>query len=215
MNIIDVSKTYPLVSFFMVTMRDINLQKDKIKFRNALRNLAVILMLEFSKSLKFENCHVETPFSQCDLLVPQNNISMVAIARAGIPLLEYASSVLMPQSMVFCSCEKDRSGIRHAILDREIELKDRLLVITEPLMTSASSVLCCLKAILATQQPVKIIILNIIATDLAINNLEKFEKETNIEISLYTCSIDEFTPGIRGTKPGMGDVGDLLYGQKK
>ena len=81
-------------------------------------------------------------------------------------------------------------------------------------MTSASSVLCCLKALLADQQPEKIIIFNIIVTDQDINNLESFEKETAIKISLYSCAKDEFMPGIRGTKPGLGDVGDLLYGPK-
>lgn len=214
MNIIDVSKTYPLVNFFMVTLRDINLQKDKNKFRNALGNIGSILMLEFSKSLTFDKCHVKTPFSQCELLEPQNNISMVAIARAGIPLLESAASLLMPQSIACCSCEKDSFGVRHPILDKKIDLYHKILIIAEPLMTSASSVLCCLKELLADQQPEKIIIFNIIVTDQAINNLESFEKETAIKISLYTCAKDEFMPGIRGTKPGLGDVGDLLYGPK-
>ena len=119
------------------------------------------------------------------------------------------------EKTAFCTCEKDTKGVRNAILSEELTCENKVLVITESLMTSASSLLSCLREVIKRGRPSNIVVLNLLSTRLAIENIEKFGIDIKLNIVLYTCGIDDFTPGIKGTIPGLGDVGDLLYGLKK
>ena len=66
-----------------------------------------------------------------------------------------------------------------------------------------------INAIKSNGIPSRFFILNIISTNLSIDNLSK---ELPDDMVLITCAIDDYTKGVRGTLPGLGDVGDLLYG---
>lgn len=215
MNIVNISEEYKLAGYYLSNLRDCKLQRDNLYFRENVNRLSQILTWEFSKILEYDRDSINTPFADCNRVFPISSIIMVAIVRAGIPILQVASSMIPIENIVFCTCEKDAKGIRRAILSDEVNYENKVLVIAESLMTSASSLLCCLKQVIKRGRPSIIAILNLISTPLAIDNIRDFEKETAIKTLLFTCGIDEFTPGVRGTIPGLGDVGDLLYGLKK
>ena len=214
MNIVNISDEYLLADYFLSNLRDSNRQKDRLHFRANVKSLSQILTWEFSKSLEYNKEFINTPFSGYGRMVPASDIILVSIVRAGIPIQIVVSSMIPCEKIVLCTCEKDARGIRSAAISDELNFHNKVLAVTESLMTSASSILCCLKEVLKRSHPSFIAILNLISTPLAIDNIKKFEKETGISINLYTCAIDNFTSGIRGTVPGLGDVGDLLYGIK-
>ena len=196
MNVVNVSEEYVLADYYLSNLRDYNRQKDRLYFNENVNRLAQILTWEFSKIIEYKKEYVSTPFSSYERLVP-------------------ASSMIPCEKTAFCTCEKDTKGVRNAILSEELTCENKVLVITESLMTSASSLLSCLREVIKRGRPSNIVVLNLLSTRLAIENIEKFGIDIKLNIVLYTCGIDDFTPGIKGTIPGLGDVGDLLYGLKK
>ena len=215
MNIVNVSEEYKLAGYYLSNLRDSNLQKDRLSFCENVKRLSQILTWEFSKTLAFKKESINTPFSTYDRLVPDSSIIMLSIVRAGIPIQQVAMSMINCENAVFCTCEKNADGLRSAIFSGQLNVTNKILVVAESIMTSASSMLCCLSEVVKIGRPSMIVILNLLSTPLSIDNIKEFEDKVAIGITLYTCGIDDFTPGIRGTIPGLGDVGDLYYGLKK
>lgn len=212
MIIVDISKIYPIVNHFMRDLRDVDRQRDNLLFRERVSQLGEILSLEASKRLNFMDVEFKTPFGECTLQTIESNVIMIAIVRAGIQLMEGAYRLIPTKHSLYCACEKNELGIREDSLLPDIDISNVDLFICEPLMASASSVIACLKSLRHRGQPRNVFILNVVTTELAIENISKLPESEFI--TLYTCSKDKFTPGIRGTRPGVGDIGNLLYGIK-
>ena len=212
MRIIDISKSNPIVDHFMVSLRDRDLQQDRFLFQSTIKRLGQLLAFEASKYLEYSEKQVITPFSKCILQTISSELILVAIVRAGIMLQEGVESIIQAKHSILCSCEKDRNKIRHARFSQSCDYANSSIIISEPIMTSASSIICCINELVKYGELKQIIILNIISTPLAIKNLETINRPN---MFLLTCAIDEYTLNVRGTIPGLGDVGDLLYGPKK
>lgn len=212
MRTIDISNGNPIVEHFMAGIRDKDLQQNRLLFQSTIKRLGQLLAFEASKYLEYSEKQVITPFSKCVLQTISSELILVAIVRAGIMLQEGVQSIVQAKHSILCSCEKDRNKIRHARFSQSCEYRNSSIIISEPIMTSASSIICCINKLIEYGAPKQIIILNIISTPLAIKNIENINCPN---LLLLTCAIDEFTPNVRGTIPGLGDVGDLLYGPKK
>ena len=215
MIVINVSEKYKLAEYYLSALRDSEIQRDMPYFRENVNRLSQILTWEFSKIIEYNDDLTCSPFANFKRVFPVSPIIMIAIVRAGLPIQQVASTLIPCEKTVLCSCEKDLDGIRRAVFSDKCNYDKKFLVLTESLMTSSSSLLCCLREVVKKGRPSNIAILNLISTPLAIENINKFEQEIAINTTLFTCAIDEFTPGVRGTIPGLGDVGDLLYGSKK
>ena len=211
MNVIDISIENPIVNHYLAQIRDESKQKDMALFRRIVYKLGIMLALVSSKELDYHSKSINTPFCETNIDYLNDSPIIYSIIRAGIKLQEGISSIFEDSYCGFCSCIKDNQGIRHAELFTSCDTLNKIVYICDPISASGSSIIEAMKAIENNGKPSKIIILNIITTPLAINNIKS---AIQIDTSIYTCAIDDFTKGIRGTFPGIGDVGDLLYGQR-
>lgn len=210
MNVIDISIKNPIVSHYLAQIRDESTQKDMALFRRIVYKLGIMLALASSKELDYHTKSIKTPFCETTIDCLSDSPIIYSIIRAGVKLQEGVASIFEDSYCGFCSCKKDTQGIRHAELFTSCETLNKKVYICDPISASGSSIIEAIKAIENNGKPSKIIILNIIITPLAIKNLKS---AIQTETSIFTCAIDNFTKGIRGTFPGIGDVGDLLYGQ--
>lgn len=209
MRIINISETYPIVSHYMCLLRNVKTQKNRQLFGENVRNLGRLLSIEASKFLDYETRHIITPFGETNMKMVNSFPVLFAIVRAGIKLQEGVFDILTSSQLGFCTCPKNCDGGRDVHLFAPCKTTDKIVIVSDPIMTTASSMIHTINAIKRNGQPKTIIILNLISTELAINTLSKNELEDCI---LITCSIDDFTQGVRGTLPGLGDAGDLIYG---
>ncbi len=210
MNVINISESNPIISHFMAQLRNIYTQNDRKLFGETIRNLGRILALEACKHLDYSSVHINTPFGATDMQAINSNPVLFAIVRAGIKLQEGVSDILPESQLGFCTCPKNNTGGRDVQLFAPCEATGKTIIISDPIMTTASSMTHTIDAIVKNGKPKKIIILNLISTNLAIKNLSQDKYKNCI---IITCSIDEFTKGVRGTIPGLGDAGDLIYGK--
>lgn len=210
MKLIDISHNYPIVEQLMSNLRDVNLQKDTVLFRRSLYALGQILGIELTCYLEYINKEVVTPFAKtsCKRLVHRPTI--IPILRAGRALQEGVVSILIDSPIVDCDCPKCINGERKAKIDLGKINVNNPCVICEPIIAGGKSLISVIKALKELNST--IYVLSCIITNYALSLLQEFLPDNVI---FLTCAIDDFTPSIGGTRPGLGDVGDLLYGMKR
>jgi len=212
MQLYNISEDNRLICHILSTLRNVYTQRNKMLFRHYVETLGIALAIEAGKSLDYNKKRITTPFSISCIEALSSNIVLFAIVRAGIKMQDGVSKVFPFAPSGFCTSVKNEKNIRVPHLFSPCETAGKVIIISEPLITSASSVLSVIDTINKNGTPNKYIILNLISTPLAIENLNRHLDKND---ALYTCAIDNFSKGIKGTIPGLGDVGDLLYNENK
>ena len=208
MKVINIANHNPIISHYMAQLRNIKTQNNRRCFGDNVRNLGRILSLEACKYLDYSPTHITTPFGETDLNTLTESPILFAIVRAGIKLQEGVSDILTDSKIGFCTCPKDCNGNRVVQLFAPCNTTNETVIVSDPIMTTGSSMIHTINAIRGNGIPQRFILLNLVSTNLAIKNLSNNIYEDCI---LITCSIDAFTKGIRGTIPGLGDAGNLTY----
>jgi len=83
-NILDSKKT--ILNKFIAEIRDEVIQKDAMRFRRNIERIGEILAYELSQSLIYNTETVETPLGTKNVQLPQKDIVLCSILRAGLPL---------------------------------------------------------------------------------------------------------------------------------
>lgn len=210
MKVVNISHKYPFIEQLMSNLRDITIQKNTIKFQKSVYALGQILGIELSCYLNYINEDIITPFGSASCKRLTHWPTIVPILRAGRALQEGISSILIDSEVVDCDCPKYINGQRNANINLEQINPNNACIICDPMIAGGKSLISTIK-VLKAHCP-NIYVLSCIASNYALPLLQEILPDESI---LLTCAIDDFTPNVRGTRPGLGDVGDLLYGTKK
>ncbi len=210
MKLIDISQKYPFVEHLMSSLRDVTLQRNTSQFKKNVYTLGQILAIELSGHLNYVSKNVVTPFGIA--LCKQLNClpTIVPILRAGRALQEGVNSIFVNSPIVDCTCPKCINGQRYAKINLDDINQDNACIICEPIIAEGKSIISTVESL--REHCSNIYVLSCITTNYALPLLQKSLPNKAI---LLTCAIDDFNPNERGTRPGLGDVGDLLYGLKK
>lgn len=210
MKFIDISHKYPFVEQLMSNLRDITLQRDSLQFRKSIYALGQILGLELSCHLNYISEDIVTPFSIASCKRLAHWPTIVPILRAGKALQEGVTSILINSPIVDCDCPKSVNGHRNAKIDIDRIDPNNPCVICDPMIAGGKSLISTVKTLRGRCS--NIYVLSCTVTNYALPLLQESLPDN---VLLLTCSTDDFTPNVRGTRPGLGDVGDLLYGAKR
>ena len=71
---------------FVAEIRDVNIQKDSMRFRRNLERMGEIFAYEISKTLAFTNSKTTTPLGEADTKTLTDQPVIATILRAGLPL---------------------------------------------------------------------------------------------------------------------------------
>lgn len=209
MKLINISIKYPFVEHLLSNLRDAKLQKKQRDFKNNVHTLGQILAIELSCHLNYTDKKVVTPFDTACCKQLNCWPTIVPILRAGRALQEGIKSILTNSSVVDCVCPKYINSQRYAEININEINPDKPCVICDPIIASGKSIISVINSIKGHCS--SIYILSCITTNYALSAIKKSFTDG---IVILTCAMDDFTPNIRGTRPGLGDVGDLLYGSK-
>ena len=194
----------------MSEIRDEERQKQMPLFRSVIERLGAILAVHASDYLNYKPSVVRTPFGESFHSVLSKQPILYAIVRAGIGLQAGVSRIFTEAPCGFCTCAKIGNGEKVSTLFQPLGTTDRVIILSDPLMTTGASVVSAISEIRKNGDPLLIIVLNIISTPLALRALEQI---ADLDILVITCAIDSFSIDTKGTLPGLGDAGDLLYGK--
>ncbi|MCM4167440.1 Uracil phosphoribosyltransferase [Arenibacter antarcticus] len=205
-----------LLNQFVAELRDVDIQKDAMRFRKNIERIGEILSYELSKTLEYGPKTIITPLGTKEMTLPQNELVLCSILRAGFPLHQGMLNYFDKAENGFIS------AFRHHPNDADdfevlVEyfatpsLKDKTLVLIDPMLATGRTLENVLKALKDYGTPKQIHLVSVIGSKEGIAHVEKvFPKNTHLWIS----AIDEALNSRGYILPGLGDAGDLSYGSK-
>ncbi len=216
MHIHDYSKDHSILNQFIYELRDHDIQKDAMRFRKNIERVGEILAYEMSKSLEFEIKKVQTPLGEKEMSLPQQDIVLCSILRAGLPLHQGLLNYFDGAENAFISAYRN-----HPNDDDEFEvivkylaapsLEGKTLILTDPMLATGKTLKNVLDALKPHGTPAQIHIISVIGSQEGVDYVQKeFPESTHLWIS----GIDHKLSSKGYIIPGLGDAGDLSYGVK-
>lgn len=216
MKIYDLSKTNSIIGNMITELRNINVQQDSMRFRKNLERLGWIFAYEMSKKLNYEVMTIETPLGEKEMPLLSDKLVLATILRAGLPFHQGFLEIFDNAENAFISAYRkyDEDGT-FDIFSSYItspSLDDKTLIITDIMLATASSLIVAHKALKEYGSPDQIHIAAVIASVEGIDALKAHFG--NKPVTLWVSAIDEELSAKGYIVPGLGDAGDLAYGEK-
>lgn len=217
MKIINLGESNSILNKFVSELRDVNIQKDSLRFRRNIERIGEIMAYEISKNFTYCRKDIQTPLGIAPMEIPDDRIVISTILRAGLPYHQGFLTYLDHAENAFVSAYrkyKDRLNFDiHIEYIASPKLTNKTLIISDPMLATGSSMELAYEALLTKGQPAHIHVASIIASIQAIEYLQKKmpDDKTTIWIAALDNELDEHSYII----PGLGDAGDLAYGKKE
>ena len=218
MDIINLCDHNSLLGQFMSEIRDKRIQQDRMRFRTNIHRLGQIMAYEISKRLQYNTVGVETPLGvkQCNVL--GDKVVLSSILRAGLPFHEGFLSYFDGAENAFVSAyrkyiDDTDDFVVHIEYIASPRLDDKTLILVDPMLATGSSMELAYRALLTKGEPAHVHVASVVATPKAIDVIRQHLPE--VRTTLWTCDIDDELNEHSYIVPGLGDCGDLLYGEKE
>jgi len=208
------NKTNTVANSFLAQMRDCTVQQDRQRFRRNQEKLGEILAYEISKSLKYTDTEVQTPLGICALKLPMETPVLGTILRAGLPFYQgFLNFFDEAESAFITACRKiKRSGDFTIRIDHisTPNLDSKTFILCDTMLATGQSIVDVCKELLASYQIANLHIASVIASTEGIAHVQ-----ANLpKAKLWVCAIDEEMTSKAYIVPGLGDAGDLAFGEK-
>lgn len=216
MKIVDLSKQNTILNKFVSQLRDITVQNDSMRFRRNVERIGEIMAYEISRELEYVTSTVKTPLSNSVQNVPADNIVLATILRAGLPLHTGFHNIFDDAENAFVSAY--RKYIDDSHFDVQIEylasprLEGKTVLLVDTMLATGSSAELSYRALCTKGRPAKIILAAVIASQYAVDYVKQNFPEDTI---LYCAAIDPHLNDHYYIVPGLGDAGDLCFGEKE
>jgi len=212
--IFNLSKQNSIANKFVAELRDVNIQKDRMRFRRNMERVGEVLAYEISKTLEYEEKKVETPLGIASVNLPSQRIVLGTILRAGLPLHQGALNIFDNAENAFISAY--RMHHKDGTFEINIEytscpsLDDCVLILCDPMLATGASMDLAIKSLQDYGKPKAIHVMAAVASTYGVNHI----KRLNPDVKLWIGAEDEELTAKSYIVPGLGDAGDLSYGSK-
>lgn len=215
MKVINLSEQYSLLNRFVSELRDVHIQQDRMRFKRNIERIGEVMAYEISKTFEYKETPITTPLATSHDMLYQNQVVLATILRAGLPLhhgftnyLDYAENAFVSAYRKY----KDRLNFEVKIeYLTSPDITDKTLIITDPMLATGSSMELAYRALLTKGTPRTLHIASVISSQPAIDYLSKVMPE---DCTLWTAVLDPEIDEHSYIVPGLGDAGDLAFGEK-
>jgi uracil phosphoribosyltransferase len=212
----ELCKQNSILNRFIAEMRDVNIQKDSMRFRRNLERVGEIFAYEISKDLNYELVNVQTPLGIADISFPTSKVALAVILRAGLPLHQGMLNYFDNAENAFILANRKYGKDNKFSMQIEIvacpSLEKKVLVICEPMLATGESIDLVYNVLKKNGEPLHTHIVAPIASRDGVDYIMKNMFPENV--TLWVGAIDEELTLKSYIIPGLGDAGDLAYGDK-
>lgn len=210
-------KENSVLNCFMAELRDEQIQKDPMKFRRNLERMGEIMAYEVSKTLDYQCVNVVTPLGEAPTMLPVNKIVLATILRAGIPMHNGMLNIFDSAESAFVSAYRHYS--KDGSFKIEIEqittpnLDDKILILVDPMLATGASIEMAYRALCEKGGTPRHT--HFVAAISSIDGIEYVQRHLALDnITIWTVALDSELTVKSYIVPGIGDIGDLAYGEK-
>lgn len=215
MKVINLAETNSAVSNYVAQLRDITVQGNRYLFRSNLKKIGMLMAYEISKTLDYSPKTILTPLAECTVSTCSDRIVVGTVLRAGLALHEGFMQIFDEADAGFVAAFRKEDGENIAIqLDylASPSLDGKTFMLVDPMLATGKSFEAAYKAYLTHGTPAKLHIVAVVASEQGVAYLQKLFPSD--EVTLWCAVIDPELNSLSYIVPGLGDCGDLCYGEK-
>ena len=211
-NVLDEQST--VANRLLAELRDVHRQQDRSRFRFNLERLGELMAYEISSSFRFKVQNVTTPLGTRNIGLPEVPV-LVTILRAGLPFFQGFQRIFDQSEAGFIGTWREEGKHEPSITMSYQALpavEGRVVILIDPMLATGKSLLRATEGILRRGRPAHLHIASLVAAPEGIDQLESAGLENT---TLWTWSVDERLDDRFYIVPGLGDAGDLCFGEKE
>ena len=211
------NKENTILNKFVAQMRDKVVQRDPMRFRRNMERVAEIMAYEISKKLNYAPKTVTTPLADAEVQCISDNVVLATILRAGLPLHNGLLNYFDDAENAFISAY--RSYISESEFEIKVEyiatpsFEGKTLILVDPMLASGTSMVAAYEALCARAgKPAHTHMVSVLGCT---EGVDYVLNHTNPEeVDLWVATVDPILNPHKYIVPGLGDAGDLCYGEK-
>lgn len=210
MRIVNLGDTNSILNKFVAELRDVDIQKDSLRFRRNVERIGEIMAYEISKEFHYSTKDIQSPLGIAPMNTPDDRIVISTILRAGLPFHQGFLRYLDNAENAFVSAYrkyKDRLNFDiHIEYIASPRLTGKTLIISDPMLATGSSMELAYEALLTKGVPGHVHVASIISSKQALEYLQK--KMPDDKTTIWIAALDNDLDDHSYIVPGLGDAGD-------
>jgi uracil phosphoribosyltransferase len=216
MKIHYLSEENSVLNHFLGQIRNVNVQQDSMRFRRNIERIGEVMAYELSKDLQYENIEIQTPLGIKKTTQIEQKLVLCSILRAGLPLHLGFLNYFDDAENGFVSAYRHHPN-NDDYFDILVEyqavadLENKTLILIDPMLATGQSIVAVFNKLMQKGQPKEIHIAVIIAAPEGIAQLEESLPDS---CHLWVGALDDKLNEKKYIIPGLGDAGDLAFGNK-
>lgn len=204
---------------YLTDLRSVERQQDRRLFWDSMERLGFLLAYELSKEFNYEQTIVKTPLGTKEHFRLPDAPVLGVILRAAIPLYEGFRRMFPEADTAFVGEYRKEGSEAGGAEGVEIEqfytttpvLERRTLILIDPMLASGKSIVTAYRALAAKGgEPQALHIVSVIAARQGIEYVQQ-------QLPSARCWVADVDPALNQKAyivPGLGDAGDLAFGEK-
>lgn len=208
------SAQFSLVNTWINELRNVDVQLDRLRFRRNMERIGEIAAFEISKGLDQKEIEITTPLDK----IKGNEVAVqpviTTILRAGVPLFQGLLNYLDKADCGFVAAYRKHDANDYFSIKQDYltcpNIDGRPLIVADPMLATGASLIEAIKDLLNHGKPTQLHIVAAIASQQGVDTIQKAYPEAQIWVGV----IDENLTSKGYITPGLGDAGDLSYGEK-
>jgi len=216
MKIHYLSEGNSVLNHFLGQIRNVTVQQDSMRFRRNIERIGEVMAYELSKDLQYKNIDIQTPLGIKKTTQIGQKLVLCSILRAGLPLHLGFLNYFDDAENGFVSAYRHHPN-NDDYFDILVEyqavadLENKTLILIDPMLATGQSIVAVFNKLMQKGQPKEIHIAVIIAAPEGIAHLEEHLPDS---CHLWVGALDEKLNEKKYIIPGLGDAGDLAFGNK-
>lgn len=217
-KVIELGAYNSIINNYIAELRNVDIQTDRMRFRKNLERIGELTAYEISKTLDYEKVVITTPLGEKESNILVDQPVLATILRAGLPLHQGFLNVFDKADNAFIAAY--RKYDKNEDFEIRIEyysaanIDGRVLMLVDPMLATGSSLVQCLDGLLHDEmKPKKLHLVAVIASTEGVEYVKK--KLSKYNATLWVGDIDDELTAKAYIVPGLGDAGDLAYGEKE
>jgi uracil phosphoribosyltransferase len=201
---------HPLVQHKLTLMRD--KRCPAIRFRQLIREIAVILAYEVTRDLPLEAAEIETPLETISApILSGKKLCLVSILRAGNGLLDGMLDLLPSARVGHIGLYRDPETLEAIEYYYKVpdDISERQVIIVDPMLATANTLTAAVTR-LKDDSPRQLKVACLLA---APEGVKAFH-DSHPEVSITTAALDRQLNEHGYILPGLGDAGDRIFGTR-
>lgn len=208
------NKQPSIANQYLLELRDQSIQQDRERFRKNIERLGELMAYEISRKLEYQTKSVQTPLGTSEIQVLKEKPVLITVLRAGLPYFNGFQNYFGQSDCGFIGAYRKESSESLTIkLDylATPTLEGRTIILIDPMLATGQSVIKSVNALLAHGKPSQLYVAALVAAPEGVKHLNEHLK---IKFDVWTWALDEKLNEQSYIVPGLGDAGDLSFGEK-